>query len=274
MPLFSVIIPTCNRNEMLGLCLERLASGSQTISALQYQVIVTDDGSGEGAEAFCKKNFPWVTYTHGPKRGPAANRNNGAQKAVGEWLVFTDDDCLPDANWLSAYAEGINLHPECNAFEGAILPNDWNLLKKDMAECPVNDKGGCFWSANILIGIDLFFKIGGFDEQFLIASHEDKDIYIRLKDKTKITFIESASVMHPVRLLSLKDKLKKLPRSWENYIKYVRKFDKDQQKAIIRKSIFNHINGFCFSIINLKPKNFIYHIASIIQYSRLIFPKI
>ncbi len=251
MPLFSVIIPTCNRNEMLGLCLERLAPGSQTMSALQYQVIVTDDGAGEGAEAYCKTNFPWIFYTHGPKRGPAANRNNGAQKAVGEWLVFTDDDCLPDANWLSAYAEGINLHPECSAFEGAILPNDWNLLKKDMAECPVNTNGECFWSANILVKSKLFHFLNGFNEEFKIPAMEDKEFYERVRNQTNVSFLADASVIHPVRIMSLRGKLKKLPESLQNW--YL--FEKG-------KNNFFHIflKGFRFQatafIGHLKSKKF------------------
>lgn len=42
--LFSVVIPTCRRNDLLAKCLDRLAPGQQTLSPDQYEVIVTDDG--------------------------------------------------------------------------------------------------------------------------------------------------------------------------------------------------------------------------------------
>ena len=195
-----MIIPTCNRNELLGKCLDRLMPGAQTLPSEAYEVIVSDDGAGEAAESFCRQRYPWVRYVRGLRRGPAANRNNGASLAAGEWLVFTDDDCLPDAGWLHAYVRAIDAYPDCKAFEGAIWPDDWELLKKDMAECPVNTKGGCFWSANIMAEHQLFQSIGGFDEQFLIAAQEDQDLHWRLQALTPLAFVSKAQVIHPVRI--------------------------------------------------------------------------
>ena len=92
-PLFSVVITTCNRLEMLAKCLDRLGCGMQSLAANQYEVIVTDDGSQSTAEQLMKGKYPWARWLQGPRKGPAANRNNGARYAEGEWLVFTDDDC-------------------------------------------------------------------------------------------------------------------------------------------------------------------------------------
>ena len=52
-------------------------------------------------ERFLAQQYPWVSWGRGPRRGPAANRNAGALRARGEWLAFTDDDCVPDPNWLA-----------------------------------------------------------------------------------------------------------------------------------------------------------------------------
>ena len=158
----------------------------------------------------------------GPKRGPAANRNNGAGNANSKWLIFIDDDCIPDMNLLQVYQEAMLNFPECEAFEGAILPDDWNLLKKDMAECPVNTEGGVFWSANIMIRRELFIKIGGFDHKFKIAAQEDQDIYLRLKKYTDVTFLKSCIVTHPVRVISLKKKISQISVALENWF-YLRK---------------------------------------------------
>src|SRR5580692_11754168 len=101
---FSVIIPTFERTEDLSQVLNNLAPGAQTLSSDQYEVIVSDDGKQVRAEELIQQKFPWVKYVRGPQVGPAANRNTGAKIASGEWLVFTDDDCVLDANWLAAYA--------------------------------------------------------------------------------------------------------------------------------------------------------------------------
>ncbi len=222
--LLSVIIPTYNRNEMLALCLAKLAPGSQALDAMHYEVIVSDDGLNNQAKGLIYENYPWVLWTEGPKRGPAANRNNGAKKSSGEWLVFTDDDCLPDRNWLMAFAKAIEEYPNIKAFEGAILPDDWNLLSADMAECPVNDKGGCFWSANITIERKFFQSIGGFDEQFRIAAQEDQDLQMRVLQQTSIAFIENAFVIHPVRTTQLFQAISQVPNRITNYLYYATKY--------------------------------------------------
>src|SRR5665213_3286620 len=102
---FSVIIPTCNRNDLLRKCLDLLAPSNQTID--NYEIIVTDDSKDGIAKDLIKQDYPWVCWVEGPKRGPAANRNNGAKTANGDWLVFIDDDCLPDKNVLNCYKNGI-----------------------------------------------------------------------------------------------------------------------------------------------------------------------
>ncbi len=206
-PLFSVIIPTCHRNEALALCLERLAPGAQTLPFEQYEVIVTDDGRETTAEAMVRERFSWATWTQGPRRGPAANRNHGASLACGEWLAFTDDDCLPDTGWLTALTEAAE--SSVLAVEGAVRP--LGNAQVDMAECPVNTTGGLFWSANVAVRKDLFEAIGGFEERFRIAAHEDEDLYLRIRHHASVQFQPGAIVYHPVRVARLCDTVKRVP---------------------------------------------------------------
>src|SRR5258708_21085247 len=44
---YSVVVPTRDRNDLLALCLGRLAPDAQTTPAEQYEVIVTDDSATE-----------------------------------------------------------------------------------------------------------------------------------------------------------------------------------------------------------------------------------
>lgn len=255
---------------MLGLCLERLAPGKQSMSIQYYEVIVSDDSKDRSAEYFCYNKFPWVRYVHGPMRGPAANRNNGARLAKGDWLVFTDDDCLPNTGWLKAYVGAIKLYPGCHAFEGAIVPDNWDLLKKDMAECPVNTAGGCFWSANIMVQKDFFWQVGGFDEQFLIAAQEDQDLKDRIKNLTEIIFISNSLIVHPVRIISIKHKLNMLDQSIQNWMKYVRKQDKDLQSGIIQRSFTMHVSQTLKQLFNFRFKKATYHFMAGIKHFKLL----
>ena len=176
--IFSVIIPTYHRNDLLAKCLDCLAPGVQTLGSEQYEVIVTDDGSNTTAEQMIRAEYPWVQWIPGPRKGPAANRNNGAKYAQGEWLVFTDDDCLPDPQWLAAYAEAIAANPSCLVFEGRVYVD---RPRQTLAEkSPVNETGGYLWSCNFTIQNQTFRSLGGFEERFPYAAMEDVDFRFRL----------------------------------------------------------------------------------------------
>ncbi|OYQ63518.1 family 2 glycosyl transferase [Pseudanabaena sp. SR411] len=196
--LFSVIIPTCHRNDLLAKCLDHLASNVQTLAAENYEVIVTDDGSQTTAEEMIKLYYPWVKWISGAHKGPAANRNNGAKYAQGEWLVFTDDDCLPDPQWLETYAKNIISEMNYLVLEGRTYVD---RPRKSLAETsPINESGGYLWSCNFAIQMKLFESIGGFDERFPYAAMEDVDLRLRLeKSGHKFIFIRDASVCHPWR---------------------------------------------------------------------------
>src|SRR5215213_11648746 len=109
--LISVVIPTRDRNETLARCLDRLAPCAQSLSHDQYEVIVTDDSAHAAARELLFDRYPWARWTGGPRRGPAANRNAGMRAARGEWLAFTDDDCLPEPGWLSAFEAALTATP-------------------------------------------------------------------------------------------------------------------------------------------------------------------
>lgn len=216
-PLFSVIIPTFHRNDLLAKCLDCLAPGVQTLPAEQYEVIVTDDGSEITAETMLQEQYHWAKWVPGPRKGPAANRNNGASYAQGEWLAFTDDDCLPDPQWLEAYTKATVNEPDCFVFEGRTYVD---RPKHSLAEtAPTNETGGYLWSCNFAIQKQLFESLRGFDDRFPYAAMEDVDFKLRLTKKNyKFLFIELASVCHPWKLKYSWKKLKQHQQSTFIYL--------------------------------------------------------
>jgi GT2 family glycosyltransferase len=215
--LFSVIIPTYHRNDLLAKCLDCLAPNVQTLPVEQYEVIVSDDGSQTTAQEMICDRYPWAKWVAGSRQGPAANRNNGARYAKGEWLVFTDDDCLPDPQWLEAYAKAVVTEPSCLVFEGRTYVD---RPRRTLAEIsPANESGGYLWSCNFAIQRQLFESISGFDERFPYAAMEDVDLRRRLtKAGYKFSFIKTASVCHPWRY---KGGWKKLKQHQESTLIYL-----------------------------------------------------
>lgn len=191
----SVVIPTRHRNQTLAQCLERLAPGRQTLGASDYEVIVTDDGSTSTAEAMMRERYPWVRWVAGPRKGPAANRNNGARAANGRWLAFTDDDCLPANSWLAAFVGAIQSGTD--VYEGKTTSEAGVGL---LQEAPVNLTGGNLWSCNFMIARELFQSVRGFEESFPAAACEDMDFNNRLRQHGhQPQFVPEAVIDHPPR---------------------------------------------------------------------------
>lgn len=193
---FSIIIPTCNRTDLLGKCLSKLNHDVQCLDASNYEVIVTDDGASDNTKSFIEKNYRWVKWIRGPQRGPAANRNNGASFAKGDWLIFLDDDCEPVDGLVSIYKEQVIAYPNIQVFEGAI--HAIRSSKSPLEYGPFNTTGGFLWSCNFCISVKLFNSLKGFDETFIYPHLEDNDLKRRIdqNDQT-IIFISNAIVYHP-----------------------------------------------------------------------------
>jgi len=201
-PLLTVIIPTCHRDEMLALCLTQLSPEIQGVEAESYRVIVTDDGSKTTSEQLVATRFPWAQWVAGPRRGPAANRNNGLKFARSPWVVFTDDDCVPAHGWLRAYRDAIQTDEVNNTphtlYEGRTTCVQG--LNSPIMHAPINETGGWLWSCNLAIQHDLITRLGGFDDEFPHPHMEDVDFRERAYAAGAITrFLPDAVVDHPPR---------------------------------------------------------------------------
>lgn len=250
-PFFSIIIPTYHRNDLLAKCLDCLAPGVQILSSEQYEVIVTDDGSETTAEAMLQDQYPWAKWVSGPRKGPAANRNNGANYAQGKWLVFTDDDCLPSPNWLSAFASAIT--PQIQVYEGKTTCDSG--LRSPLEHAPINLTGGYLWSCNLMIKKSAFHALQGFDESFPYPHMEDVDLRERLYlSKLNTVFVQKAVVDHPPRVLPWGNHL---AASQESLVFYHVKHGKERITnnrllGIILKTRLKSILSFPISLESLK----------------------
>jgi hypothetical protein len=162
-----------------------------------YEVIVADDGRSSTAEAIIGERFPWARWVRGPGTGPAANRNAGAAQALGSWLVFTDDDCLPQPGWLRAFTDGMKEYPDGEVFEGEISAE---RPRKTLAEhAPVGGGSGNLWSCNFAIRRKIFAELGGFDAAFRVCM-EDSDFALRVRQSGRTyPYLPEALVIHPWR---------------------------------------------------------------------------
>ncbi|MEC6747682.1 glycosyltransferase family 2 protein [Marinilactibacillus sp. XAAS-LB27] len=88
-PLVSIIIPTYNVERYIEECLDSVLA--QTYEALE--IIVIDDGSTDATPYLLKQYEQNVTLMlNKENRGQGAVRNQGTEKASGEYLLFVDSD--------------------------------------------------------------------------------------------------------------------------------------------------------------------------------------
>lgn len=196
--LLSVVIPTYKRNDLLAKCLAQLAPQQQSLSKIHYEVIISDDSPSNDAKSLINEEFPWALWVEGPKKGPAANRNNGARYAQGEWLAFTDDDCIPSSEWLKALYDAAFQANGNTILEGKTTCAEG--VNGPLMHSPVNLNGGFLWSCNMAIPATLFAQMHGFDELFPFPHLEDVDFKERaLQRGITLTFVNQAVVDHPPR---------------------------------------------------------------------------
>ena len=176
-------------------------SGAQTLPEGQYEVVVSDDGPPENsARTLIEGRYPTVRWVQGPRRGPAANRNYGASHARASWLVFTDDDCVPQPDWLAAFANRLEAGAAegCRVLEGRTECGVARIGPFEQA--PGNDTGGLLWSCNLAVERGLFETMGGFDAGFPFPHLEDVDFRLRLDDaRESYQFVRDACIVHPPR---------------------------------------------------------------------------
>lgn len=100
MPLFSIIIPTYNRSNLLKKCINSVLK--QTFS--DWELIVVDNASTDDTEqvvqSFNVNNIRYI-YTPIPDRSRA--RNKGIIEAKGDYILFIDDDDYVLENHLEVF---------------------------------------------------------------------------------------------------------------------------------------------------------------------------
>lgn len=197
----SVVVPTYNRPVLLKACLKSLVN--QTLEKQLFELIVVSDGPDKESEKVVveelKERAPAIRFLSLPnKSGPAAARNLGWKSASGTIIAFTDDDCLPDKNWLKNIVSRYNSQKEI-AFTGRVIvpvsnhPTDFELNTKGL-------ETGEFVTANCAVTKAALQTVGGFDEAFKAAWREDSDLHFKLIEwGIAIEKLDEAIVVHPVR---------------------------------------------------------------------------
>ena len=204
---FSIIVPTHDRPEQLLWCLDALAA--LRYPREEFEVIVVNDGGAMPPGDMLAPLAERIQFTllAQENSGPARARNLGAERARGEYLAFTDDDCAPTPDWLTALEQALRQAPEAlvggriiNVVEGRLCSEASQLLIEYLYGYynGAVDRGANFFASNNLaMSAPAFRALRGFAPSFGRAAAEDRDFCARWRFAGgRFEYVPNAVVRH------------------------------------------------------------------------------
>ena len=117
----SIIFSTHNRSRVLRSTLEAMCEVER--SGLQVEIVVVDNNSTDDTAQVIGSFADRLPLLHLFEPSPGKNRalNHALENAdLGKIVIFTDDDVVPKANWLTAVIGACERWPEYSVFGGKI----------------------------------------------------------------------------------------------------------------------------------------------------------
>ncbi|MCC5809408.1 MAG: glycosyltransferase [Ectothiorhodospiraceae bacterium] len=199
----SVIVPVYEHWNLVPALLACFQA--QTLEEDKFEVLLVDNGSTDFSPP---KSMPANTRVlRWLEPGSYAARNGAVQEARGQWLVFTDADCLPRQDYLEQLVrKAKRCHSSRTLLAGAIrmrpsemrrsayemydlvkgIPQDWYVSR------------GYATTANLAVPTTLFRKLGGFDT----SRYSGGDAAFCRKavaEGAELVYVPEAIIEHPTR---------------------------------------------------------------------------
>lgn len=216
----SIVVCTYNRAESLRDTLRALRA-LQAAPGRAWEVIVVDNNSKDHTKAVveeAQRAWPLLRYEFEGAQGLSHARNRGIGCARGEVILFTDDDVLPEPEWLETALQGLDKYDvdACGGWIGPIWespPPPWLTerfhgflaVRTDRTDDhPITGDTPLPFGANMAFRRRVFERVGLFDTSrgrkgAVLASGEDGEMFERvLAAGLKVVFLGQARVHHKV----------------------------------------------------------------------------
>ncbi len=212
-PRASLIIPVYNHAAHTLACVRALAAHPPRIAC---EIIVVDDGSSDQTEAWMTQVAGLRFHRRARNGGFIAACNDGATLARGEFLVFVNNDTVPQPGWLDALLDTFRTQPNAGLIGAQLLTPDgrlqeaggvvfadgsaWNYGRFASPDDPryasLREADYCSGAA-IAIRRALFQQLGGFDTRYAPAYYEDTDLAFAVRAAgQQVWYQPAARVVH------------------------------------------------------------------------------
>ncbi|MEO5628539.1 MAG: glycosyltransferase [Thermomonas sp.] len=212
-PRASIVIPMYGAFVHTLACLRAIAAHSP---AAGIEVIVVDDASPDDSREKLALIDGIRLHARESNGGFIAACNDGAALARGEFLIFLNNDTVPQPGWLDALLATFNEHAGVGLVGARLIYPDgrlqeaggvvfadgsgWNYGRhEDPADCRfayVRDADYVSGAA-IAIPRELFQRLGGFDARYAPAYYEDTDLAFAVRAAgLRVLYQPRAVVVH------------------------------------------------------------------------------
>lgn len=255
--MISVIVPAHNSVKTMKRCAESLLAQDYP----SFEVIVVDDGSTDGTPAVLEmfKDRPGFKTMRTQQGGPSRARNEALKLAAGEYVAFTDSDCIAEPQWLSRLAGklegdssdfnkysvmGVGGDQKSPEDESAFGKSVNSFLKKlgFVADYVKDIKGQAVVetdhnpTCNVLYKREVFDKVGVFDEK--LWPGEDVDLDRRIKAAGYRLLYTPEAVVYHYR-----------PADMNKYARMMYRYGKVQAVLVKRYGFFRKVQFVPFGLV-------------------------
>jgi glycosyltransferase involved in cell wall biosynthesis len=236
----SVLICVKNAEKHIGDCVCSILN--QTYADFEIVIIEEFDSNDKTQNiigAFKDKRIRY--FRNGKWLGLSKSRNLSIKYAQGDYIFFTDGDCVVSQDWIE---QGLKLltNTDCVGVEGKSY-NVSEEYKPTFSDHIYKMNRGEFMTNNIAYKRSIVERVGGFDERY--SFHEDRDLALRIQRFGKIKFNPNMKV-------------------------YVQK-ETLTPKALIKRS--DALRNKVFLFKRFRERNFmIWRIAEPLSFAKMLFP--
>jgi len=199
-PKVSIVMPLFNKADYTKACLEGL---EKTRADVPFEVVLVDNGSSDGTGDLLHgvaDKMGYCVIRNGENLGFSRGNNVGAQRALGEYVLFLNNDTVPHLGWLEAMVAELEGDPSVGIVGAKLLYPDTGKIQHagleivngtpdhvhrhasaDAPEVNVVRDLDMVTGACLLIRKEIFDHVGGFDEGY-VNGVEDVDLCLRVRD--------------------------------------------------------------------------------------------
>jgi len=213
--MLSVIIATRDRTKLINNCLNSILSNTFTT----YEILIIDQSKVDDLPKKINSPIPKrVKYFRLKDVGKSKSLNFGLQKSRGEIIVFIDDDCIVDKDWLENINQSFQKNKNIVGIFGKVLPYNSQSNKEKICPCiflkkerKIITKPCLHWKHigfgnNMVFKRMIFDKLGSFKEWLgagsIAKSTEDAEFALRCLIKGYRLFYDPKIIVYHNRWLT------------------------------------------------------------------------